>query len=78
MKMILGKYNLPNYYVTKLQRTFQRFSFAPTGMGGVISMYNDINQDTVEKMRIPGNDCLILHRLITLCQPRRITILSFE
>ncbi len=29
--MILGKYNLPNYYVTKLQRTFQRFSFAPTG-----------------------------------------------
>ena len=33
MNLILGKYNLPNYYVTKPQRTFHRFSFAPTGAG---------------------------------------------
>ena len=50
MNFIIGKYNLPNYYVTKLLRTFQRFSFAPTGG------YTHVSTKSIQNVKSPFDD----------------------
>ena len=52
MNFSIGKYNLPNYYVTKLQRNFQRFSFAPAGEQYSEKSLESVLKQALEKAKI--------------------------